>query len=464
MKKVFVLILMLWICVRPVHAKTYYGQYGEYSDFKEEAISSTDTVSVQKNDFYHVYKENINYEYLDESQYEKTGKFNMEYSSWTEDSSILDQKSEIEKCVEYKYKTFKEMKYFYFTNSSGTVHIDNMTISDNKSGKILMTNSDFMMYQNDTLIFNIDEYNLANLVMDIVVDKRNVKDLYMKLSISDDKNIFSSNKITIKVMEESSNNKIVTLNISSFDNLDMVLNAEEKISICDTNIKGMIIEEKNIYRNIFKKYEYKVITKEYKDIYSDVSLEGYKLDYTDYKTYYRYKIRDKVVLSDNLSIDNKQIDLKKFVLESTTKNIEITSNLNLNINGLYNINFILPFKTVSEEIRVDIKENYIDAIKASNEYINYLLEVAETANYSTNKKNEEIKEMIIDNTTEVNSLKEEINNNQIKLKQSKEKQNIEEKKQVNKQSINLFLVLLGLSVIFMANRIFEIRKKRKAND
>ncbi len=461
MKKIYVFFLFLLLCVKPVYAKTYYGEYGEYTNYSEEKISPSDVLKVESKNFYHAYTENISYEYLQDSLYEKTGNYSTEYSSWNTNLNLLDSSYEIEECSAYTYKPFKELKHFYLKNLSEKINIDSIVAYDTKTGNILMQNDNFAMYSNDTFIFNISQqYSLANLKILLLIDKQNIKDVKLTLSMSNDDNPFST-KILVQTLQDSTSNKNVELTIDNFNNVDGLLLNTTAISYCDKNVDGRIINASPIYRNIYIKYEYKVITKEYMDLYFNESTTDYKLDYNDYKTYYRYKIRDKVVLNDNIIIENKDVDLNDFILESTSNDIKITSNLNLNVNGFYDINFILPFKTVSTTVKVDIKENYLNALKSQEQYVDYLLDAAETANYSVNQKNLEIKENIIASTEEINKLKEEINNYKAKIKVLEEKQDIEEETKIYKQSINMFLILLCLTIIFIVNKFVEKRIVKK---
>ena len=461
MKKFFVFFLVLWICVKPVHAKTYYSEYGDYTDYSEEKINSSDILKVESKNFYHAYTDKISYEYLEDSLYEKTGNYSIRYSNWNTNINLLDLNAEIEECTSYTYKPFKELKYFYLKNLSKNIHIESIKVYDLKNEKVLMNNDDFYMYSNDIFIFYIDEeYNLANLKIYISIDKQSAKDVKLTLSMNNENNPFGD-KILVKTVEDNSDNNNIDLAIGDFSNVDeLLLNSTTK-SYCDENVNGKIVNEDPIYRNIFIKYEYKIITKEYLDLYVDEASTSYKIDYNDYKTYYRYKIRDKVVLNDDMTIENKDVNLNDFILESTLKDIKITSNLNLNVNGIYDINFILPFKTISTNVKVDIKQNYLDALKLQEQYVDYLLDASETANYSVNQKNLEIKENIIDSTNEINRLKEEVNNYKTKIKILEERQELKEESKINNQSSNISLILLCLTIIFVGNKLVEKRIVKK---
>jgi len=461
MKKFYVFFLLLWICVKPAYAKTYYGEYGDYTNYSEEKIIASDVLKVESKNFYHAYTEKISYEYLEKSLYEKTGNYSTEYSNWNTNKDLLNANYAIEGCNAYTYKPFKELQYFYLKNLNEKIHVDSIKVYDTKTGNIVMQNDDFTMYNNDTFIFNITkEYSLANLKIHILIDKQNFQNVKLTLSMNNENNPFS-NKILVQTIENNSININPLLVIDNFSNVEELLLNTTAISYCDKYVNGKVINESPVYRNVFTKYEYKVITKEYLDLYTDEETAKYKLDLNDYKTYYRYKIRDKVVLNDDMIIENKDVDLNNFIMESTLKDIKITSNLNLNINGIYDINFILPFKTVSTNVKVDIKENYLNALKVQEQYVDYLLDAAETANYSVNQKNLEIKETVIDSTKEINRLKEEINSYKAKIKILEERQDIEKETETNKQSINLFLILICLTVIFIVNKFVEKRIVKK---
>lgn len=461
MKRFYVFFLLLWICVKPAYAKTYYSEYGDYTNYSEEKIIASDVLKVESKNFYHAYTEKVSYEYLEDSLYEKTGKYSTEYSNWNTNKDLLDTNYAIDECSLYTYKTFKEMKYFYLKNLSNKIGIDSIKVYDNKTGNTLMQNDNFAMYSNDTFIFNIDkEYSLANLEIHLFINKQNVKDLKLTLSMNNENNPFS-NKTLVKTIQDSTDNKNVELVIDNFTNVEGLLSNITATSYCDKNVNGKIINAIPIYRSIYTKYEYKIITKEYLDLYTDEESTNYKLDYNDYKTYYRYKTRDKVVLNDNLIIENKDVDINSFITESTLNDIKITSDLNLNVNGIYDINFISPFKTISTTVKVDIKENYLNALKQQEQYVDYLLDASVTANYSVDQKNLEIKENLIDSTKEVNRLKEEINNYKEKIRILEERKDLEKETEVDKQSINIVLILLCLTIIFIVDKFVEKRVMKK---
>ena len=310
MKKFYVFFLLLWICVKPAYAKTYYSEYGDFTNYSEEKISASDILKVESKNFYHAYTEKVSYEYLEDSLYEKTGNYSNEYSKWNTNKDLLDSNHVIEQCSLYTYKPFKEMKYFYLNNLSNKIRIDSIKVYDTKTGNILMQNNNFTMYSNDTFIFNIDkEYNLANLEIHLSIYKQNVNDLKLTLSMNNENNPFI-NKTLVKTIQDNTDNKNIELVIDNFSTAENLLSNTTATSYCDKNVNGKIINEVPIYRNIYTKYEYKIITKEYLDLYTDAENSNYKLDYDDYKTYYRYKIRNKVVLNDNIIIENKDIDFR----------------------------------------------------------------------------------------------------------------------------------------------------------
>ena len=128
----------------------------------------------------------------------------------------------------------------------------------------------------------------------------------------------------------------------------------------------------------------------------------------------------------------------------------------MNLNGTYKVNYILPFKTVVKDAIVDLKENYINLINKQNDYIKYLKDEADKSVYKVDKKNQEIKEIIISSSKEKNEINEKYISCQIELKNLKDvKENF--KVETKKETNNFWdLVIIILTIFFIMTIIVEI--------
>ncbi len=461
MKKLLLFIGLIFSFIQPISAKTYYGEYGDFTNYSEVEVKSNEVTKVESKKYYHAYKEEIDYQYVEDYSYNETGNYPNSYSNWVKDKDLLDINYQIEECNAYTYQPFKKLKYFYLTNIGENVHVDSVFAFNTKTDEVLMYSANFDMYKNDTLIFYINKnYNLGDLEINISIEKQENVKANLVLSMNNDSDPFSK-KIIVKSLTDDSSGTNVNIQVSNFYDVEELYLDTISTTYCDSEINGKVIENYIVYRNNYLMRRKEVFKKIYEDLYLLEETGEYKVDYEDFKTYYRYSVRDKVVIKDDLIIDNKDFNLNDFIIESSVDNIEITSNLNPNINGIYNINFILPFKTVSTTLTVDIKDNFLYALKQQEHYIDYLLDKATSATYKVDEKNLEIKENIISSTDEINSLKEEINNYRLKIKQLEERKSFDEEKELSKQSINFPIILVCLTIIFVMDKFVEKRLLKK---
>ena len=125
------------------------------------------------------------------------------------------------------------------------------------------------------------------------------------------------------------------------------------------------------------------------------------------------------------------------------------------------MNFITPFKNISTNVVVDIKENYINIIKDQEDYIDYLIDNLYDANYKVNKENIEIKETINKTTKENRELINEVNSKTNLLNDIKGKREVIKDEKVVKQSFNIIILLIVLTVIYIISRITNKKVAKK---
>lgn len=462
MKKLILFILLFLFGICNIYAKTYYSKYTDFSEYSENEIQSSDTVLVEKTKFYHAYKETYNNSYLLNSIYEKTGLEYNEYLNWTDNINNIDKNLKYETCIKTNYIPFKKYEYYIVKNLSEKVTVNFFGVGSRKIGGYTMQQENFNMYTNDGLIIpNNEKEDLNDIYFTIELEKGTNRYLKYALYGSNDGYSFRESTL-IQEIEDNSYNQIMTIQFGDYSNNPSILQNKIESVYCDTYTGFNEVSKQEVYRNYNTYYEYKIPQKEYIDLYLEEEPPEYKIDLDDYKYMYRYKTRDKVVVPDEILVEQKDFDINKIVTDSTVEDIKITSNLDLNINGTYQINFITPFNVITKDIKVDIKENYVEALKAQNEYNNYLLEKAQEANYSVDKKNLEIKEIIVSNEEEINSLKKELNNSNNKILNGITTNKLKEVKETKKQTINIFVLLISLTSIFVINRLLVIINGKKS--
>lgn len=425
MKKILLFILSNCLFIG-VSAKTYYGPYSDYSSYTEEKIISNELIDVKEKKFYRAYEEIVNYEYLEENDlYEKTGnsKFIL--------SEPLEEKPEnvFEEKIYYSYYPQNEDTYLKFSNNNSlSLSVKDVVINDEiYKYNYLITRSyeyafDFEKNSNRyeiSLNTNSDSYSI-----NVYLVYKNEEHFLGFLTNDNDKVVIDdSNNFFLKTLEKT-------------DNKDFIGKLE--------NTNTYYIEGKYLY-------EYKIVNKNYLDLYLDES-DIYKLDYDDYKIYYAYRKRDKVEFKDEFLIDSYDTSLDSFI--TTEADYKVTSNIDYLVNGTYKINYILPFKTYTFDVTVDIKDNYINLIKATNGALNAMKTEYDEALFLVDKKNNEIKSLIDSSNDEY--LNDEIIKCKSKLEDTeKNKLSLEETKvEAKKSSVIALLCLIIIYIyLFIAKKV-----------
>ena len=415
MKRKLLFFIMCFLFSTYVNAETFYSDYGEFSDYSEQYLSSNDTTYVEVQRKYKIYKEiyneggyyieNQNPSYLpfiNKNDYMET-----QYSSWTKENPENILNRIIEQKMIYEYNNMQKIRYIHlydFYGSYGVFRISELEVY-NGDEKINFTlycegcNSNFNnhitnneIYENRSYITNEtgylridlgDYYDLSFITLrtylfDVGYDVKSFSVNYTKDSAFNSRVYASANLEYYFSYDKCAEIKPFDTDIDDYN----VVDPEWQDSIISDSFieptKTRKVSNYILYRYKDIKYKYFNYEKEYADGYYVNSNENYPLiDYDNYKDYYRYKVRDKVVINDKLEINFYDFDLKNFILESTIDNINIESNIDYNKNGMYDIVFKLPFKTVQKKVTVFIFDNDYNLleqkIKELNEQFNKLL-------------------------------------------------------------------------------------------
>lgn len=456
MKKILLVIFLFFIGSK-VAAKTYYSDYGEFSEYNDIEILPSDTIYVEEIDKYQLYEENIVYEYLENSKFEYTGNTKLERTEWFEDYSFIDESKIIQMCYKYALKSVNEYNYLLIDNQSDF----NLII---KNFKLLTLDNKVIMERNNIKLYDFSKYHVNLSEYGYKFDEIKLEVIYEKENIDQEGEISLGYYLNIKDDVTNLNNKIKESSINSNTLNDYITDFSiysQYTNECYDYLPDTGIDYKTYYRNVIVLNEYKVIYKNYIDEYAIESRDGYLLDKEKIKKYYRYKKRDKVEISDLLIIDSYDVALDSFITYTTIpiENIKIISDIDYSKNGVYKVNYILPFKTITKDIKVNITDNYVNVINKQVEYINELKNNVELANYAVNKKNLEIKELIVEEENKVNSIIEELNtcySDKTTLKNRQQSLKIESEEYNNKKIY--ITIIVGLILLLTILKKI-IRKK-----
>lgn len=455
MKKILLFIFLLLIGTK-VNASTYYSEYGEYSDYMSDLIESSDLIHVEETRLYQLYKENKTYEYLEDSIFEKTGNEREIQTDWVNDISQVDQTRKVETCYSYQFALAKQYSNMVFVNTSDRkIIINYIKLYDMRNDSIISYMENIILNANDKFVLNLDEnvnLSLMKLEIDIVGNDNISKNIKTDIYVSKEIPISNNGDYITSIVGDTKKAHLEIADFSIYKIYDRPpFYASECTEILPINIK----EYEKLYRNNYKIYEYKIIDKIYSDKYSVNDSDGLYVDLDSYKNFYRFKKRDKVSISDNLIIDSKDKKLTDFIEYSSINldDIKITSDVNYNKNGKYKINFILPFKTISKDITVNIESNYIILINDQANYISTLNNSTSESNYAVDKKNLEIKEVILEEEMKNKEISELLNAcYRDKKDLEMQKDDLKEEENVKQQSVGYIYILLLLIILLLTCR------------
>lgn len=454
MRKIVWLLFISFLLVFEVKAKTYYGPYTEFSNYDEKEVIASDLVKVEKESRYRVYKDIKTYDFLKGEEalpsYIKLDESVTEFSNW----SLTHSTPQYLTCNLYSYRPLKKVRYLQIANYSRyNVIIEDLFVKDNMLIKkpIDMPNVNININSNEILFLDLnDYYDLENLSIsgDIKLangNKIHVTDLIFNFSIEQSYTFLKYASYTYENI--FSGTTAYSFDINKFTITDPRYDSTVK-EYCHYDKKyAYLLLTEIVYKDYITKYKYEITDKEYLDGYYLNASDGYMFDLDSEKVFYRYKTRDKIEISDNLVINNKNFNIYDFITTTTNNDIKITSNLNLNINGTYDINFILPFKTVTTTVKVEIIDNYLELISYQNSILKKYMVQNIDLNYNLNLKNIEMKEILNINDININKIKNDLLKCQLELKNLKNKKVDLEIKEINPENNNGLIIFLVVGII-----------------
>lgn len=484
MKKIFLLLFGLIYAVN-VDAKTYYSDYTEFkeSDIK---IEKSDIVDTKVEEKYLIYKENkieaFYPSYMEITDMNKLDETKIETSNWLDEKpQELIGRNIITKEL-YEYQNMKKIRYIKLTDLINEkenidlteVRIYNKTTRLNYDIKNDIENIDiikdddltnYITLDNDTeIIIDLKEnVDINDLTVTVHFHINQDTKLYFTINLYGEEfeNIYAQRKLISSVETWYAEYPFYSSNKAHFKLVEPLYEekelSEQEIKQTSFNIVNLVTKYKT--EDLYIKYE--KIEREYLDDYYLEPLEDYNLDLETKKEFYYIRTRDKVEIKDELIIDNYDDKLEDFIISTTIDNIKITSNMDYYVNGEYDINFILPFKTIKEKLKVNIADNYIKALEVQNNYLKELEKENNNLIINNNKLNTEIKEILKNKDETVNEVNNQIVECEYELKELKN--NKQELKTIEEEKDYKILIIIPIILILIL-LLFYLRKKSIQNN
>ena len=258
MKKILLIIFLFFIGYE-VDAKTYYSNYGEFSEYSDEEVLEDDITYVETIDKYQLYKERIEYEYLENSTFEYTGNMKLERTDWYEDYDLIDENKNIQMCYKYELESVREHNYLLIDNQSEF----NLII---KSFKLLDLNNEVIMERSSIKLFDFSKYHINLSEYGYKFDEIKLEAEYEKEDINQVGEISLGYYLNMRDDATNLNNQIrvvSTLENSLKDYVNDFSIYSKYTDECYENLPSEGINYKTYYRNVIVLNEYKVIYKDY---------------------------------------------------------------------------------------------------------------------------------------------------------------------------------------------------------
>lgn len=381
MKKIFFGFLILFGILFKIEAKEiYYSDYGDFSDYTLEAIKSSELVNVEIERRYRFYQNekvgehrsvldnNSNFQFVDLSD----RKDNV-FSNWSVEKPSEEKNRIIENKTLYKIQRPKPINHISFMETLGASlklnDIEIYYLGEKIDYELILDSSDqdFNIYPLGTLTLDLkDYYNLQQITIKVKsIDFNNASEILVLASVPSRYNPYDINYFSYNLTSSNHENVVIEASDWIRGNVEY---EEEFLDESKPNSEPLTkVIEVPLYRYQDPLFYFYNIERRY--------VEGYFKDYSnlikdelDYKDYYRYQIRDQFEVEEEILITNYDQTLSNFV--SSTVDYEITTNLDINRNGVYKVEFKTPFINIKKDVVVSIKENDLNDIKDENNKLN----------------------------------------------------------------------------------------------
>lgn len=367
MRKIILSLIILFSIICKVEAREiYYSDYSDFSDFSLEKIDSSELVNVQVERRFRWFREekvgeyrnilgnNTSFKFVDMSN-SMAGQF----SEWSEEEPSLEQNRVIETKVAYKIKRPKPIRNISIVNTlPGVLGIDNVDIyyMDKKIDYEMYfdcADEDLNISYTGSIKIDLNEYYDLQKIKVIIsgIEYNNVEEFTVLASVPSSDNTYQIVYYSTNITDGNNN---VELTADDWIGASVKYYEEELVLEKPDNESLTKIQEVNLYRYQDPLFYFYNINKKYIDGYF-VNYPNFIKDESDYKDYYRYQVRDKIEISKDILITDYNQLLSDFV--NSTTDYEINTNLNINKNGQYDVEFITPFIKVYKLATVNIEEN-----------------------------------------------------------------------------------------------------------
>ncbi len=383
MKKILWFIILIITGIFTVKAGTYYSEYGAYQ-LSHDYIEGTDTKEVNLIRYYNWYKKNRNL--LDYELYDSSNTFDTAdcyYTDLTAYSSFkpLEHESRfIESQDTYIYQIPNKVRYIHLTNLQGSyrsiritelmvfineIEIDYDYTCDGCWGEFDEHIHNGIWNENESYIANggsliIDlkkEYSITelNLVFYLFDMADTIKTYTIGFSINP-QYVYAPKSYSLDFyVSTAAESKRLSHTIYDMD-INQSLWTNRYITL-DRLKNGYITEEIHTayrYKELWcRKYLDEII---YSNIYSDIPVDDYDLkDEDDYLEYYKYRVRSKITIEDNIIINSKDQEIDEYI--DTTDQYIIKGEINFEKNGHYPVTIETSYALIDRDVVVDILEN-----------------------------------------------------------------------------------------------------------
>ncbi|MDD4547856.1 MAG: hypothetical protein PHI05_03860 [Bacilli bacterium] len=397
MKKILIAIILLFSNIIGVYAKatTYYSNYSDFGEYKNNSIEANDLINVKENNLYRYYKEEKilgDYALINEPDSvfpytDLTDSIKTDYSEWSNNPPVIKAGRKIEVRDAYYYQDMEKVRYIHITNVDGSdnrLKINELIVEQNFSYQIPYTiicdgcSPNFLEGVTNGRLANESSYIEKGGYLRIVLnDYYDLSELSIRFYVSDFTN--AEKKYEIKTSREAAKDSDIFSTVLTkrwFRNSDPYSFVECQYSLSRIPLVNPRWSElkrsdepliSTITRKVTRLNEYRYqdtlyrqygIKRTYYDKFDLTSPLGFPIKDEETATkYYASQKRDKATIENDIVITDKNQKLEDSVLENTTNSLKIESNIDYHKNGLYKASFILPFIQIDRVVVVNIKEN-----------------------------------------------------------------------------------------------------------
>ena len=427
MKKIIFITICLLLIISKVEAKeVYYSDYSSYSDFTTEPLISNELNEVNIETRYKFYKEertNEEYSLLNQNRlYDLNDYIYTDYTDWGNSENV--EGAEYEYQTLYHYQEMEEVRYIYFDNIYGSNEVlrlaeikafannvqipyefhctgcRNYTYSKITDGITEQNEAyvinDQRMYLDLLKTYPVDSLKIELYLYDITTE---TKTYAMHITRVTDGEAFYSKKFYQNFQNDDFSTIFPFTHTYKDLNVGNPLWKDWQISlepVTTTDVRRVYIEIRSRYR--FKLYKHYDLVRNYLDDYY-LEQENYIKDENQSKKFYQKRTRDKLEIED-LKVTDLNTKIEDLIISTT--DYDIIGNVDYETNGNYEVQIKTPYITIDKNVEIDIYENKLKELEQEVQ------------------KEQEEKESLLDQNT---NIQKELENINIELNNKKEELN-----------------------------------------